>query len=158
VKSGPRELTPLERRAHNEVRARAAGVHVSDLTAETAAVDEILGHGTATDFSHRVRASQGGTYRPANGLFLSRAVHSFLDENRDLAVAGGWQLAAHQVPQEEPMWLPLPFPGWWLAEDRLSDGPHVLTFADDQPVRPRLPFESRTAYEAFLDSQLLNIA
>jgi hypothetical protein len=155
VRSVPRQLTPLERRAHNEVRARAASIHLDDLTNETVSPDEILGHGQGTEFSHRVRASQGGTYRPANGIWLSHSVHAWLDEHRDLAVAGGWQLLAHQVPQDAPMWLALPWPGWWVAEDRAPDGPHILVWADDQPPRPRLPFEPRAAYDRFTDGLAL---
>jgi hypothetical protein len=149
VKSGPRRLDPIERRAHDEVRARAAGIRVADLTPDTVAVDEILGTGQGVEFSHRIAAGRGGTYRPANGIWTSRAVHDFLHDNRGIAEAGGWHLETGTCVQAAPVWLARPHPGWWLINDLVTDGgPHVLEWCDIQPPRPRLPFESQAAYAA----------
>jgi hypothetical protein len=158
VKSGPRQLAPMEQRARNEVRARAAGIHLDDLTDQSVCPDEILGYGEGTDFSHRLRASHRGQYRPANGAWVSRSTHEWLDQHRSLALAGGWQLASHQNIHQEPIWLALPYPGWFLIDDLVTDGPHVLHYCDDQPPRPQLPFESNAAYAAFLQSESLKIA
>lgn len=138
-------LPPNESRARAEVYARSDGV------------DEILGYGSATDFSHRWAKGQLGAWRPANGLHLKRETHEWLERNRRLARVGGWHVRSGSTLQEVPVWLARPWPGWWCIEDRLTDGPHVLRFAETQRQRPRLPFESNAAYAAFLQSDLLNI-
>lgn len=135
-----------EDRARAEVYARANGV------------DEILGHGEAVHFSHRWAKGQLGTWRPANGLHLAAGTHEWLHQHPTLARLGGWQTLSGAVLQQTPVWLARPFPGWWLIDDLVTDGPHVLRFCDAQPVRPHLPFESGTAYAGFLGSQLLTIA
>lgn len=158
MKSGPRELTPLEKRAHEEVRARGAGITVAELTPETLGVDEILGYGQAVEFSHRIAAGRGGPDRPANGLRLARTTHDYLHNHPKLAEAGGWHLPTGTHLQSAPVWLARPYPAWWCIDDLVTDGPHVLHYCDDQPVRPQLPFESNADYAAFLQSQLLKIA
>jgi hypothetical protein len=120
-------------------------------------VDEITGQGTALHWSHRIAAGRGGTYRPANGLDLSPAVHEWLHRNPALAYAGGWHVESGATVQDVPVWLARPWPGWFLIEDRVTDGPHLLLHCDEQPARPRLPFESEDAYRADLD-RLLAIA
>jgi hypothetical protein len=126
-----------EARARAEVHARSGGV------------DEILGQGEAVHFSHRWAAGQLGMWRPANGLHLSAAVHGWLHHHPELAQAGGWHVLSGTVLQDAPVWLARPWPGWWLINDLVTDGgPHVLEWSHTQPARPRLPFESRAAYEA----------
>lgn len=135
-----------EDRARAEVYARSGGV------------DEILGHGQATDFSHRWAKGQLGDWRPANGLHIGRGTHEWLERNRDLARAGGWHVRSGTRLQSAPVWLSRPWPGWWLIDDLVTDGPHVLVWADDQPVRPRLPFEAGSGYERFLGALALTPA
>lgn len=127
-----------EDRARIEVYARSGGV------------DEILGHGQADHFSHRWAAGQIGSWRPSNGLHLSAGVHGWLHQHPALAYAGGWHLRSGTHLQSAPVWLARPWPGWWLIDDLVTDGPHLLVLADEQPVRPRLPFEAASAYERFL--------
>ena len=133
-----------EDRARAEVYARSGGI------------DEIFGHGQATDFSHRWAKGKLGVWRPANGLHLQRQTHEWLERNRNLARLGGWHVRSGAVLQEAPVWLANPWPAWWLIDDLTT--PHVLIYCDDQPVRPHLPFESNADYAAFRESQLLHIA
>lgn len=128
----------LEARARWEVSQRAGGV------------DEIIPRLRATDFSHREGRGQQGAWRPANGLKLNRGTHVWLHAHRNLARAGGWIVIPGSVLQETPVWLARPWPGWWLIDDLVTDGPHVLRFADEQPVRPRLPFEAYPKYQRYL--------
>lgn len=136
----------------NEARARA------EVYARSLGVDEILASGKATDFSHRWAAGQLGTFRPANGLHLARGTHEWLERNRALARAGGWHVLSGTVLQAAPVWLARPWPAWWLIDDLDRAGPHVLIYCEDQPVRPRLPFESGAAYSAHLASLALQLA
>lgn len=124
-----------EGRARAEVYARSGGV------------DEILGHGQAQHFSHRWAAGQLGVWRPANGLHLAASTHAWLHQHPTLAKAGGWHVLPDTRLQTAPVWLARPWPAWWLIDDLVTDGgPHVLVLADEQPVRPRLPFEPAEAY------------
>lgn len=136
----------------NEERARA------EVYARSGGGDEILGQGQATDWSHRIGRGQLGCWRPANGIHLAAGTHRWLHANPELARAGGWQLRSGTHLQSAPVWLARPWPGWFLIDDLVTDGPHVLVWADDQPVRPRLPFESGAAYAAFLGSEALKVS
>lgn len=144
MRSGPRRLAPREIDAINEVHARAAGIHLDDLVRETPALDEILGDRPGCDFSHRIAAGRGGTYRPANGVYVSREVHEWLEANPELARAGGWHLDTGADIHTAPVWLAragqFPGAGWYLLEDRPDDGgPHLITWCGHQPPAPVMP-------------------
>jgi hypothetical protein len=120
----------------NEDRARA------EVYARSAGVDEIVGHGLATDWSHRIARGRMGEFAPWNGIHVSAGVHGWLHAHPELAQAGGWHLLSGSDPQEEPVWLSLPWPSWWRIQDLGDGGPHVLSTAwDDDRPRPVLPFE-----------------
>ena len=134
----------------SEARARA------EVYGRSGGVDEILGSGEAQHWSHRMGRGQQGSWRPANGLHLASGTHSWLHAHPSLARAGGWHLASGTHLQTTPVWLARPWPGWFLIDDLVTDGGlHVLIFADIQPARPRLPFESAAAYAAHLGSLAL---
>lgn len=144
MKSGPRRLAPREVDAIREVHARAAGIHLRDLVRETPALDEILGDAIGGEFSHRIAAGRGGTYRPANGLWVCREVHEWLEDHPGLARAGGWHLDTGTDIHTAPVWLARPgqYPGagWYLLDDRPADGgPHMVIWCEVQPPPPVMP-------------------
>jgi hypothetical protein len=117
----------------------------AELYARTGRVDEVTG-GRATEASHRLARSQGGTWSPSNLLDLSNATHAWLHANPRLAVAGGWHLRSGADPEQCPVWLSLPWPGWWLIQDGGDGGPHVLVPAGVDWERPVLPVVSRATH------------
>lgn len=145
MKDGPRRLNRREVDAIREVHARAAQCHLSDLTRDTPARDEITGTGNGREFSHRLAAGRGGGYRPANGLWVTRKTHDWLHGNPELAYAGGWHVETWGDLWTRPVWLARvgqsPGPGWYLIEDRgqADGGPHVVMWCDDQPPQPVMP-------------------
>ena len=91
------------------------------------------------DFSHRVRASQGGERSIPNGLYLCRFCHDWLDAHREVAVGGGWQLEGHEDPATAPVYLLDPWSGWWLIEEPDDGGEHVLVPFELELSPPVLP-------------------
>jgi hypothetical protein len=79
----------------------------------------------ATNYAHRKRRSQGGTWNPAGATSLcgsgTHGCHGWATANPLLARAAGLEVASHEDPAEVPVWLWHEFQaGWWL-----------LTFLDD---------------------------
>lgn len=161
LKPGRHDLTPSQQAGYDEVHARAAQVTLAELckarnaNEDIGGRDEILG-GRGGEFSHRRDASDShdsdGGYQPWNGVWLSRGTHEVLTRDFPLARAGGWRLNSWEDPSRVPVWLALPMKGWWWIRPAPDGGPHLLAYCDNQPPRPRLPFERRTDYEAFLSS------
>lgn len=81
----------------------------------------------ATDWSHRRARGQGGPWSPTNGLHICHRAHMWLEAEPTLATLGGWRLVHDErEPGTVPVWLALPWPGWWL-----------LTFEDDVGIGGR---------------------
>lgn len=121
-----------------EARGRAA------VYARSGGLDEILGTVRAGEWSHRLARSHGGTWAPSNGLHTNPAVHDWLHANPGLACEGGWHVRdGVTAPADVPVWLALPWPGWWTLTDEPGDGgPPLLIPAHvdrPQPVMPPNP-------------------
>lgn len=93
IKKKRAKVSPEKRDAKKILRARSDGVC------------EGCGRNPASDFSHRVKASQGGSYCPTNGLDLCRPCHTWLHDNETEAEKLGWLLRSHQDPADVPAWL-----------------------------------------------------
>lgn len=117
---------PSESRTRRIVKARAA--HSCEIT----------GAYGPTDMSHRLARSGGGQWQPSNLINASHDVHMWLEANPRLADAGGWHVPSWADPLEVPVWLTVPWVGWFLLAD---DG--FLTSVDPEvyglPVTPVLP-------------------
>lgn len=103
----------------------------------------------ADEASHRLSRAHSPSrwlWSPTNLLHLCRAHHAALHADPAAAYAGGWHLRAGQSPPLSPVWLAVPWPGWWLIVDP-PDGPHLLVpvAADGVglPDRPTLPALAR---------------
>lgn len=59
--------------------------------------------GLATDFSHRIRRSQGGPWTASNGLFACRVCHTWCGMRDDEANLLGLTLKSWQDPTVEPV-------------------------------------------------------
>lgn len=74
---------------------------------------------TWTDKAHRVAASAGGRWQPANVLGLCRRCHGWAHANPLDAKAAGWILTSGADPELAPVFLASASltPGWyWLNE------------------------------------------
>jgi hypothetical protein len=114
--------------------------------ARSGGLDEILGNVRASEWSHRLaRRHALGGWRPSNGLHLHPVTHAWLHQNPAAAYAGGWHIRdGHHgatAPERVPVWLALPWRGWWLLHDEPGDGgPPLLTLADtDRPPPATMP-------------------
>lgn len=101
----------------------------------------------ATDWSHRRAAGQGGGWRAANGLYLCRECHSWLEGNPLLADAGGWRLVHRDTdPALVPVWL---FGGCYARGWHLLDDDGGVAWVDwvdnDLPEQPTLPYPAQAA-------------
>jgi hypothetical protein len=92
-----------------------------------------------TDKAHRVAASAGGRWRPANVLGLCRACHGWAHAQPAHARAAGWMLTAGTDPELEPVFLASAslIPGWYLLD---GDGsPCDADTPLDRLALPQLP-------------------
>lgn len=87
------KVTPEERRARRLVRQRSGGLC------------EVCARERATDWSHRVRRSQGGPWCPANGLHVCRKDHRRIDSGLSAMNTLGWHLTRNQDPLATPVFL-----------------------------------------------------
>lgn len=86
----------------------------------------------ASEWSHRVDRSDGGTWAPSNGLDTCRRCHAWLHAEPEWAKEGGWRLPSTVDPEAEPAFLWTPFGQDWF---RLTDmGDYV--FSRREPVLP----------------------
>ena len=123
--------------------------------ARSGEVCEICRRQRHNDFSHRVAASQGGLYRPANGVSACRGCHTWLHASPARARAGGWHLTSDADPIAVPVWLDtLAGHGWCLLDDSGLAIPLGSAFSLGLGIpelpptagipRPRTPLEART--------------
>lgn len=86
----------------------------------------------ATDWSHRVPRSQGGTWAVANGLHLCRGCHHWSHQHPTWARTAGLTLPSWADPATERVWLApaTAWAGWWLLDE---DGVYVACDTDDPP-------------------------
>lgn len=78
-----------------------------------------------TDKAHRVAASAGGRWQPANVLGLCRGCHGWAHANPAHARAAGWILPSGSDVELEPVFLASASltPGWyWLNVDGSPNG------------------------------------
>lgn len=101
--------TPEEHRGRHLVSIRSGGLCETCLTAR------------ATDWSHRKRRTQGGTWSPANGLHVCPPCHRVIDSSTPAPHARGWHLRRHEDPLTTPVYLARH--GWVLLADDGSTQP-----------------------------------
>jgi hypothetical protein len=77
----------------------------------------------ATDWSHRVARSRGGSWRPANGIDTCRRHHREAHDQPERARALGWHVRTGQDPATVPVRLAV---GWALLGDDGSVTPVVV--------------------------------
>jgi hypothetical protein len=73
-------------------------------------------------FAHRRNRSHQGAWAASNGLALcgsgTTGCHGWTEQNPTHAATGGWRIVHSDTPATEvPVWLPRPWPGWWLLDD-----------------------------------------
>jgi hypothetical protein len=89
----------------------------------------------AHEKSHRHGRGTGGGWSPANILDLCSLCHRWLHANPETAREGGWALLSGTDSAFAPVWLPAPFPGWWLLDpEPPDDGEHVLRLVAHGPA------------------------
>lgn len=89
----------------------------------------------AHEKSHRVARSRAGIWSPANIVDSCSQCHRWAHANPVLARSGGWHLESGADPALERIWLPHPFPGWWLLDpDPPDGGEHVLRLVSHGPA------------------------
>lgn len=129
-----------EHRGRTAVATRAGGQCEAQVLIE----EEVLGRrrwypercpSRSAEWSHRWGRGTGGTWSPANGLHLCGADHRWLHASPERAQAGGWALKSGADPAECRVWLPGPFPAWWLLDPNPPDaGEHVLRLVAHGPA------------------------
>lgn len=126
------EKIPAQRTKWSEAAGREAVI------ARSGGVCEICQANRATNFAHRQRRSQGGSWSPVNGLALcgsgTTGCHGWCTAHPALARAGGWEVGAWGDPTEEPVYLQHFgwYAWWWLKDEGL------VMVEEDFPV-PTLP-------------------
>lgn len=108
VKARRQSVTPEERAGKDKVKRRSGG------TCEI----WMCGGAPATDWSHRVRRSQGGSWSPVNGLHACRFCHSIITHDEKVGLPKGWCLKSYQDPATTPVyrrgeWVLLDTEGGW---------------------------------------------
>lgn len=94
IKSKVQERTEEEKTARELVRMRSGGWCEIRLTGCL---------GRATDFSHRIRRSQGGPWTASNGLDACRMCHHWCGMRDDEANGLGLTLKSYQDPTSVPV-------------------------------------------------------
>lgn len=92
-----------------------------------------------TDKAHRVAASAGGRWQPANVLGLCRACHGWAHANPLDAMVAGWILPAGTDPTLAPVFLASAsvWAGWYLLD---ADGsPAAVDEYGPPPLPPHFP-------------------
>jgi hypothetical protein len=102
-----RKTNAGESRGRRLVKARSGG------TCEIG----MCGGAPATDWSHRVRKGQVGSWSPVNGLHACRSCHSAITERETdtRAVHYGWALRSYMDPAQRPVYRRREWV--WLRED-----------------------------------------
>lgn len=86
----------------------------------------------ASDASHRVDRSDGGTWSPANLCHLCRRCHQWFHSYPQLAYLGGWRLPSGTDPLQAVVWLWTAYGrGWWLLDEAGN-----YAFAEKVPTLP----------------------
>lgn len=117
---------------------------------------EIHGGHPGQEASHRRDLSKRPVdpWSPVNLVWCCTAAHRWAHQESTLADLGGWRIVRDQTPPEDrPVWLALPWPGWWrlfLADDGEGLRRHLIEPVDPTvyglPVRPAvLPPTERAA-------------
>lgn len=97
-------------------------------------------------FSHRLSRAHGGTWAPSNGVRLcgsgTTGCHGWVEANPMWAVAGGWRVLSMQQPEDVPVWLNLPWPGWYCLDDQGCYLGHETERGQPEHLPPHVgPFE-----------------
>jgi len=84
-------------------------------------------HGThrGAEASHRRDLSKhpDEPWSPVNLLWVCSAAHAWFHAKSLLADDGGWRIVRDDTPpQARPVWLAVPWPGWWLLTLNGTDG------------------------------------
>lgn len=80
---------------------------------------EMCGQRNATEWSHRLPRSAGGTWHPGNGLDACRQCHALVHAQPGDAYLCGWAVPRGADPLTVAMRLAHPVygPAWWMATE-----------------------------------------
>ena len=98
----------------------AEAVGRAAVAARSGGVCETCGNHPGVHWHHRVLRSQGGTWNPANGLWVCALSHNWIHDNPSAARKLGWLLDGGDDPQVGPVYLVTPYAAWWRL---FTDGP-----------------------------------
>lgn len=110
-------LIPAPRREWAEAEGRRLVTGRAAQNLDEQPCCEATGNTQQLEFSHRLAAGRGGTYAPSNGLLLNHDIHMWAHHHPYAATRLGWHIETGFNPLDAPVWLPRPFPGWWLLGD-----------------------------------------
>lgn len=101
-----------------------------------------------TDKAHRVAASAGGRWQPANVLGLCRACHGWAHANPTAAQGAGWMLPGGATPELVPVFLVSATltPGWYWLNERgepynYGSTPPIADWCAPASLPPHFPRE-----------------
>lgn len=97
------------------------------------------GCGVVDDPAHRWSAGRGGPTTATNVLGLCRRIHDLChdtDAGTRRAYSLGWFVKTGHDPERVPVWLAIPWPGWFLLTQPDDGGKHlVVPLAEEDLVR-----------------------
>lgn len=95
---------------------------------------ELCGSTETLTFSHRTPKSLGGKWAATNGIRAcgsgTTGCHGWIEHHPEWAEAGGWRVKPYEDPATVPVYLTMPWPGWWILTD---DGHYESTWLTAEP-------------------------
>lgn len=127
-------LIPAQRGPWTEAEGRRLVTARASQNLDGVPTCELCGDPHALEWAHRISRGRGGDWSPSNGVLLCRTGHRWAHANPTIAGRLGLEVPTWAVPSEVPVWLPRPWPGWWLLQN--VDALLVPAHREDHPDLP----------------------